>query len=123
MKASDRVQPGAIQVRAHAMQRARERCPEVRDASDQELYEAIKRWIQNGLPLGGQTGNQSAWLHGQIVVIVTHKECGIREVRTILTREQALANLQSPVLGKPGKGAGRRRFSERRDSGRLGDAG
>jgi hypothetical protein len=106
-----RPRPGQLFVNAHALQRARERCRSLARSTDQEVYKQIEEWLRRGVELGGQFGGRRIWLCDGLAVVVWHKPDGTREARSVLTREQALANVEA-FGGRPsrkGKVRGRRK--------------
>lgn len=111
---AERRKPGAVLINAHAIARLRERHDEAAAWTDERIYREVVRWIGEGIELGGQYGERKVVLHGTIAIVILHKRNGQREVRSILTREQALANVEAFVVKPVRKGRGRRHHGDQR---------
>lgn len=89
----------------HAIERFRERCPDrYAGRSDGDVYGVVYGMAKRSLPFGGQLagsrllrGDERSGSQGLVFVVRDNEFCSA--IVTVLTEEQAIANMQSVGLG------------------------
>lgn len=88
----------------HAIERLRERRPRYAGRSNGDLYGVVYGMTQHAMPWGAQLGDQELLLGDRqagsegLVFVVLNDRDGRRVVKTVLTEEQAMANMQATGL-------------------------
>lgn len=88
----------------HAIERLRERRPRYSGRSNGDLYGVVYGMTQRAMPWGAQLGDQELLLGDPqagsdgLVFVVLHDPDGRRVVKTVLTVDQAMANMQATGL-------------------------
>jgi hypothetical protein len=90
----------------HAIERLRERRPRYARRSNGDLYGVVYGMTQHALPWGAQLGDHELLLgdpragsEGLVFVVMRDRD-GDRIVKTVLTEDQAMANMQATGLLK-----------------------
>jgi len=89
----------------HAIERLRERCPDrYARRSDGDVYGVVYGMVQRALPFGGQLegsrllrGDERSGSQGLVFVVRDNEFHSV--IVTVLTEQQAIANMQSAGLG------------------------
>lgn len=89
-----------IIISGHSLERARERMPNLKEHSDTHVKRVLLGMLEDAVPFGGQIGKQRSYLatcksNGQeLVLILADLPDGRQLLRTVLTPDQAQANMQ-----------------------------
>jgi len=87
--------PRRLAITDHALDRFAERHPEFGELSPDEGRQVFLAELERGVPFGGQLGDDELLLLPSGLVAVITWDQGVGIVKTILTREHAIANMQS----------------------------
>ena len=84
----------------HALRRFAERYPDLHALNAHEQRQVLLAELERGVPYGGQAGHEALYLLpcGDVAAVVWNR--GYWFVKTVLTREHAMANMQSRVRGR-----------------------
>jgi hypothetical protein len=79
----------------HALDRFAERHPEAGRLEAGQVRQVFLEELERGVPFGGQRGDDELSLLPCGVVAVIKRSDGVRVVKTVLTKELAIANMQA----------------------------